>query len=81
MKQLFTGVGENLGVTPQAAQATGAYEQELYNDLGATLEYEKFSEGAEIFREQDAVAYEGRAWDLLKGKLEAEKLMMEDASY
>ena len=61
MKQLFTRVGENLGVTPQAAQAIlWAYEQELYNDLGATLEYEKFSEGAEIFREQDAVAYEGR---------------------
>ena len=59
MKDLFTRVGDNLGVTPQAAQAIlWAYEQELYNDLGARLEYEKFSEGAEKFREQDAVAYE-----------------------
>ena len=62
MKELFTRVGDNLGVTPQAAQAIlWAYEQELYNDLGARLIYEKFSEGAEIFREQDAVAYERRA--------------------
>ena len=61
MKDLFTRVGDNLGVTPQAAQAIlWAYEQELYNDLGATLEYEKFSEGAEKFREQDALAYEER---------------------
>ena len=60
MKDLFTRVGDNLGVTPQAAQAIlWAYEQELYNDLGARLEYEKFSEGAEKF-EQDAVAYEGK---------------------
>ena len=61
MKNLFARVGENLGVTPQAAQAIlWAYEQELYNDLGARLEYEKFSEGAELFAERDAVAYEER---------------------
>ena len=48
-------------MTPQAAQAIlWKYEQELYNDLGATLETEKFSEGAVIFRDKDAVAYEER---------------------
>lgn len=61
MKALYTRVGENLGVTPQAAQAIlWKYEQELYNDLGAKLETEKFSEGAVLFKERDAVAYETR---------------------
>ncbi|MDC2981501.1 hypothetical protein OA007_02210 [SAR116 cluster bacterium] len=61
MKNLFTRVGENLGVTPQAAQAIlWAYEQELYNDLGAKVETQRFSEGAEEFIERDAVAYAER---------------------
>jgi len=61
MKALFTRVGENLGVTPQSAQAIlWAYEQELYNDLGAQLSYEKFSEGAEAFRDTEALAYADR---------------------
>ena len=61
MKRLFETVGNNLGVTPQAAQAIlWQYEQELYNDLGANLIYEKFSEGAEDFGTKEALAYERR---------------------
>ena len=69
MKDLFTRVGENLGVTPQSAQAIlWAYEQELYNDLGANLTYEKFSEGAEAFRETEAVAYADRNSRIASGQ-------------
>jgi len=69
MKDLFTRVGENLGVTPQSAQAIlWAYEQELYNDLGANLIYEKFSEGAEAFRETEAVAYADRNARIASGQ-------------
>ena len=61
MKNLYTRVGENLGVTPQAAQAIlWAYEQELYNDLGAKVETQRFSEGAQEFVDRDAVAYAER---------------------
>ena len=72
MKNLFARFGENLGVTPQAARYTLGIQAGLYNDLGARLEYEKFSEGAELFAERDAVAYEER-YELLQGKLEAER--------
>jgi hypothetical protein len=69
MKDLFTRVGENLGVTPQSAQAIlWAYEQELYNDLGANLIYEKFSEGAEAFRATEAVAYADRDARIASGQ-------------
>ena len=69
MKDLFTRDGENLGVTPQSAQAIlWAYEQELYNDLGANLIYEKFSEGAEAFRETEAVAYADRDARIASGQ-------------
>ena len=75
MKALFTRVGENLGVTPQAAQAIlWAYEQELYNDLGAKLIYEKFSEGADLFREKEAVAYEARKPGLAAGQNRSRKV-------
>jgi hypothetical protein len=61
MKNIYTRVGENLGVTPQAAQAImWAYEQELYNDLGSNTETQRFSEGAEEFATKDAVAYAER---------------------
>ena len=61
MKNIYTRVGENLGVTPQAAQAImWAYEQELYNDLGSDTETQRFSEGAEEFATKDAVAYAER---------------------
>lgn len=60
-KRLFTEVGNELSVTPQASQALlWKYEQELYNDLGGSFIHEKFSQGAKAFTEKDTVAYEGR---------------------
>jgi hypothetical protein len=60
-KRLFTEVGNELGISPQAAQALlWKYEQELYNDLGGSFIHEKFSQGAKAFTEKDTVVYEGR---------------------
>ena len=60
-KRLFTEVGNNLGISPQSAQALlWKYEQELYNDLGGKFVHEKFSQGAKAFTEKDTMVYEGR---------------------
>ena len=60
-KRLFTEVGNELGISPQAAQALlWKYEQELYNDLGGSFIHEKFSQGAKAFTEKDTLVYEGR---------------------
>ena len=60
-KRLFTEVGNELGISPQAAQALlWKYEQELYNDVGGSFIHEKFSQGAKAFLEKDTMAYEGR---------------------
>jgi hypothetical protein len=58
MKRLYEQVGSNLGISPQAAQAIlWEYEQQLYNDLGAKNETERFSEGAELFKQKEAQDY------------------------
>ena len=60
-KRLYTEVGNELGISPQSAQALlWKYEQELYNDLGGSFIHEKFSQGAKAFTEKDTVVYEGR---------------------
>lgn len=60
-KRLYTEVGNELGISPQAAQALlWKYEQSLYNDVGGNFVHEKFSQGAKAFIEKDTVAYEGR---------------------
>lgn len=60
-KRLYTEVGNELGISPQASQALlWKYEQDLYNDVGGNFIHEKFSQGAKAFLEKDTLVYEGR---------------------